>query len=54
MRTSILKQNFNDSIDDFEFALNRLCLKIEKDNKNIVDIQVLMQNNLLIAVIKHN
>ena len=54
MKISIVKQFQNDSSEDFEFKVDKESLRLRKDFKEIVDIQILIQNNLLIAVIKYN
>jgi hypothetical protein len=54
MKISIIKQFQNDSIEDFEIKVEKESLRIRKDYKEIIDIQILIQNNLLIAVIKYN
>ena len=53
MKINIVNQFLNDSFEDFELKVNKEAFRLRKDFKEIIGIQVLVKNNLLIAVIKY-
>jgi hypothetical protein len=53
MRVKIIKQYIAVTLEEFEFRVNKECIKLEKDYKIIVDVQFLSKNKLLIAIVKY-
>jgi hypothetical protein len=53
MRVTIINQYIADTLEDFEFRVNKQCIQLEKDYKIIVDVQFLSENKSLIAIIKY-
>ena len=52
MRIKIIKKYLNDSIQDFEFKVNKFCEAQEKLNRTIIDVQIIHEESL-IAVVKY-
>jgi hypothetical protein len=53
MYIKIINQWHNDSIEDFQFKVDKQSYLLEEKNHIVVDIQILLQNNSLIAIIKY-
>ena len=53
MRVEILIKFFSDTYDDFEFRINKKLLELEKEYKEIIDIDILNDGKQIVAIIKY-
>lgn len=53
MRVEIIIKYHNDSYDDFEFRINKTIRELEKDYKEILDVDILNDGKGIVAIIKY-